>query len=217
VKIIGLSDLHGDIHFLAGIENEIKSADLVLIAGDITNFGYAPDAEKIITAILVLNKNLVSITGNCDNRSVGEYIENKGISAERKVVDFHPLDLKILGFGGSVTTPVKTPNTFSESVFHDFFTSTDSSPDILLTHQPPYKTSADIVMGIKHVGSPAIRAFIDGKKPRLCLCGHIHESRGADYFGETLVVNPGPFKNGYYTIIYSEGNSGKFTAELLKI
>jgi len=217
LKIIGLSDIHGDIRYISGIENEIKSADLVLIAGDITHFGYSPEAENIISAIMEINKNIFSITGKCDNKSVAEYIENIGISAEGKEVYYRPLDLKILGFGGSVSTPVNTPNTFPESVFLDFFSSIESSPDILLTHQPPYNTSSDRVMGMKHVGSPAIKAFLDDKKPRLCLCGHIHESISADYCGETLIVNPGPFKNGYYSIIYSKGSTGSFTAELFRL
>ncbi|MBS7654873.1 metallophosphoesterase, partial [Candidatus Bathyarchaeota archaeon] len=38
-------------------------------------------------------------------------------------------------------------------------------------------------------------------KPALTLCGHIHEAKGADKIGETLIVNPGPSKQGNYAII----------------
>ncbi len=114
-----------------------------------------------------------------------------------------------------MTTPVRTPNTFPETDFSDFFSAVDKKPDILLTHQPPYDTVSDIVMGSRHVGSRAIRSFIDRKGLGLCLCGHIHESAGAGYCGKTLVVNPGPFKSGFYSIITVD-ESGRYSADLLK-
>jgi len=51
---------------------------------------------------------------------------------------------------------------------------------IFLFHSPPFETSLDVAetgSGIyEHVGSKAIRNFIDEKQPYLTMHGHIHES-----------------------------------------
>jgi uncharacterized protein len=216
MKIIGISDIHGDIAAIKKIRDEIISADLILIAGDITHFGTSADAEKIISEILQLNKNIMAVPGNCDDKSVAVYLDSTGISADRKAITMHSFNLTVLGMGGSVTTPVRTPNTCPEEEYRMFLEKSEIIPDILLIHQPPYNTAADMVMGIKHVGSPAVRSFIDRIKPSLCLCGHIHESSGSALYGRTLVVNPGPFKNGFYSVI-TAGDSGSFEARLLRI
>jgi hypothetical protein len=65
-------------------------------------------------------------------------------------------------------------------------------------HSPPRDTACDVISTKQHVGSRAIRAFIEARQPRLVLSGHIHESprvSGAwrDTLGRTPVVNPGQF------------------------
>ena len=50
----------------------------------------------------------------------------------------------------------------------------------------------------QHVGSRAIRAFIERQEPPLVLGGHIHESPRVstsyrDTIGRTIVANPGQF------------------------
>jgi uncharacterized protein len=62
----------------------------------------------------------------------------------------------------------------------------DLSKSVFLFHSPPYKTMLDRagldgvmidhVPADVHVGSIAIREFIDGRQPMLTLHGHIHES-----------------------------------------
>jgi len=69
---------------------------------------------------------------------------------------------------------------------------------VYLLHSPPRDTSCDVISTRQHVGSRAIRAFVEARQPRLVLSGHIHESprvSGAwrDTVGRTPVVNPGQF------------------------
>ncbi|MCX7797258.1 MAG: metallophosphoesterase [Melioribacter sp.] len=58
----------------------------------------------------------------------------------------------------------------------------DLTKSIFLFHGPPYRTNLDIVSydyknkTFVHVGSKAIRKFIEQKQPYLTLHGHIHES-----------------------------------------
>ena len=74
----------------------------------------------------------------------------------------------------------------------------DPAATIFVLHSPPRDTACDVISTRQHVGSRAIRAFVEARQPRLVLCGHIHESprvSGAwrDTVGRTPVVNPGQF------------------------
>jgi uncharacterized protein len=74
-----------------------------------------------------------------------------------------------------------------------------AGPDTLYAlHSPPRDTRCDLIGVRAHVGSRAIRAFVERHQPPLVLSGHIHESpriSGAwhDTIGRTVVVNPGQF------------------------
>jgi Icc-related predicted phosphoesterase len=59
---------------------------------------------------------------------------------------------------------------------------------VLVTHVPPYKLQDKIFIG-SHGGSKELRNIIDVCKPRLVLCGHIHEDPGVLKSGNTTVVN----------------------------
>lgn len=69
---------------------------------------------------------------------------------------------------------------------------------VFVLHSPPRDTTGDVIGSRQHVGSRAIRAFLERHQPPLALSGHIHESprvTGAfrDAIGRTLTVNPGQF------------------------
>ena len=53
----------------------------------------------------------------------------------------------------------------------------------------------------KHVGSTAVRTFIEKNKPDVVVCGHIHEARGTDILGSTLMINCGSAAQGNYAMI----------------
>ena len=67
---------------------------------------------------------------------------------------------------------------------------------IAVVQCPPYQTRCDVLYNRQHVGSVALRRWIERVQPLLTLHGHIHESprvSGAfcDRLGVTTVVNPG--------------------------
>ncbi len=61
-----------------------------------------------------------------------------------------------------------------------------------------------------------MRKLIEDIKPLVVLCGHVHESRGIDKLGSTVIVNPGPLASGYYAIV-SVSDDGTVNAELNKL
>ena len=75
---------------------------------------------------------------------------------------------------------------------------TDPGQTTFVLHSPPRETRCDMIGAGRHVGSRAIRSFIERHQPPLVLGGHIHESPRIsssyhDAIGRTIVVNPGQF------------------------
>ncbi len=91
-------------------------------------------------------------------------------------------------------------NSAIEDVPHDL-------PLILMAHQPPVNTKIDQVSPGRHVGSKAVREFIEKRHPLICFSGHIHEAVGIDSIGGTKLVNPGPLRNGGYAFAEVDKNT----------
>ena len=63
---------------------------------------------------------------------------------------------------------------------------------VLAVHSPP-RGHVDVGGAGKHLGSEAVLRAIESKRPRLALCGHVHESWGQESeIGPTRVINLGP-------------------------
>ena len=85
-----------------------------------------------------------------------------------------------------------------ERLFKKFRRENKNRKVIFLTHNVVYKTKLDkaskkaheAVRG-KHLGSKMFRRIIKKYQPVLHIGGHIHESRGKDKLGKTILVNPG--------------------------
>lgn len=78
---------------------------------------------------------------------------------------------------------------------------TDPSQTIYVVHTPPARTQLDVMRGGVHIGSEALRRFIEDVQPMLTLHGHVHESPGLtgafwDRLGETVCVNAGASLSG---------------------
>jgi Icc-related predicted phosphoesterase len=115
--------------------------------------------------------------------------------------------LIVIGLGGSNPTPFCTPNELSEEAMARlldeawrragaFAASGAGLPTLLLTHAPPHGTRLDRLKNGCHVGSKAVRTFIEKYQPSLCVCGHIHEAKGEDRLGATALFNCGAFAQG---------------------
>jgi hypothetical protein len=69
---------------------------------------------------------------------------------------------------------------------------------ILISHSPPYGV-VDKAYNGKHVGSKIVLEAIRKYKPKLVLCGHIHEAKGKARIGKTEIYNLG--SRGSYKIL----------------
>jgi Icc-related predicted phosphoesterase len=208
----------GDIHMNPGaVETipDIDSADYIIVTGDLTNFGSNLDAEAMLNKLLAINSNILAVAGNLDQPDVAKYLEDIEISLHGKglIVD----GLGIVGLGGSNVTPFKTPYEFSEDDLSKLLAEGKShigetENHILVSHTPPFESNTDKLLNGAHVGSTAVRTYIEEQQPLLCLTGHIHESAGQDYIGRTHIINPGMLKDGGYIEVIFKGN--KISASL---
>jgi Icc-related predicted phosphoesterase len=216
--IVGLTDIHGHIRALSQLLPKLPDADVILLAGDLTNFGDKQDAVEVLDIIRQYTERVIAIPGNCDRPSVGKYLKEEGISLDGKCLNID--NVSFVGVGGSLPCPGRTPNELAEEEFKRLLNLCryDIKADthvVLLTHQPPYGTQADLIGTGRHVGSTSIRRFIDEIKPAVCICGHIHEARSEDKAGDTIVLNPGPADRGYYACV--EIDTGLRAAEIRSV
>ena len=215
MKIISFGDIHEDLNNLTLLKNEMESADLVIVTGDLTNFNGRKEAERVIDEIMKYNENVLAQLGNLDQPEVNDYLTEKGINLHRN--GFIRDDIGIFGVGGSNLTPFNTPTEFSEDEIETFLLEgidkvKDAKFKIMVPHMPPKDTKIDIITAGAHAGSQSVSNFIFKHKPDIALSGHIHEARGSDTIENTLAFNAGMFREGGYVIITK--TPGGLSAEL---
>jgi Icc-related predicted phosphoesterase len=200
--VVALSDIHDNFKRLGAIAHDLHVANVVLLVGDLTNFGRRTEASRVVRAVREYTKGRVlAVPGNCDHPEVDAYLTAERMNLHRKCVMVG--GVAFLGVGGSLPCPNKTLTEFSETELAEFLKEASSDldasvPVILVSHQPPYRTINDFARSGQHVGSMSVRSFMTQVQPMLCFTGHIHEGRGIDTIGKTRVINPGPFREGGY-------------------
>jgi putative phosphoesterase len=218
MRVVAVTDIHGRVEKvkkLAGTIGENRP-DLLLIAGDITNFSGAGVARKVLEPLLQLEVPVLAVHGNCDGRDVPELLEELGIGIHNRRVELKGAGF--VGIGGSNITPFNTVWELTEDEISEILTRNYKPGDVIVSHVPPKDTKADRVHSGLHVGSTALREFIESKQPPLVVTGHIHEARSVDNLGGTTIVNPGPLFRGYYAVIeFDEKRKAVKDIELRKL
>ena len=210
MKIIALTDLHGKVPNMDEILKQTGRVNLILLTGDITNFGGEPEAKKVIHPLLKYYIPIRAVRGNCDLAGVDKALDDFGMQIHGS--HFFTDQIAIMGVGGSLPCPGNTPYEMSEASFEQILQSTVCGLDVdvpflLVSHQPPYGTLNDSLTNGMHVGSHEVRAFIEKKQPLVCFTGHIHEGHGIDTIGQTQVINPGPAHQGGYGYVQISGDN----------
>jgi uncharacterized protein len=78
---------------------------------------------------------------------------------------------------------------------------------IVVIHAPPRNTGLDVMEGGIHVGSRAVRHYIERLQPCLALHGHIHEAPEVsdvwiEHLGPTVCVNPGQAPDQLHAVVF---------------
>ena len=188
MKILATADIHGSQYRLNLILKNIEkyTPDLVIICGDITQFGPGELAKNFLNQIPI---ETFAITGNIDTPDVEKAIEDsKAINIKEKKVVKNKLSF--IGVDESNFGDLKS-----------FYEKKSSIQKIIIvSHEPPYGIQDKIFLG-KHGGSKELKEIIDELRPCLVLCGHIHEDPGFTIINRTTVVNCSMGKRGEGALI----------------
>ena len=188
MKLLAVADIHGSQYRLNLILKNIErfSPDLVVICGDITQFGPAETAKNFLDQIPI---DTLALKGNIDTADVDRGIdESKATKIEMKRV--LKKGIAFVGINGMDPNQL---NNIKENKLLD-------EKSVLVTHEPPYGLQDKIFLG-KHGGIKELRELVDKYSPRLVLCGHIHENPGFTKEGNTTIVNCSMGKRGEGALI----------------
>jgi len=190
MKILATADLHGFQYRLnLLLKNiDIYQPELVILCGDLTQFGPGDVAKQFLDQIPV---QTLAIPGNIDSQDVSEAINaSRATNMDMKRIEKN--NIPFVGISGvnhyniEQALTKKTPKIDRQT--------------ILLSHVPPFGFQDKVFLGM-HSGSKELRTVVDTYKPRLVLCGHIHEDPGCTVTKYTIVVNCSMGKRGEGALI----------------
>ena len=199
VNMLVCSDLHASevaLEMIARIASP-DDYDLVVICGDFTTYGSLDYVKRLLDRVKKLL--VLAIPGNCDMPDIVDLLEKKHASLHNRRIEF--AGWQFFGFGGSVPTSSGMPFEVEEDVIESSLRAVGVKHGVMVTHQPAYGAN-DVGRSGKHAGSKSILKIAQEFSPRLALAGHLHESRGMVTLGETVFVNPGSARNGFYASIW---------------
>ncbi len=196
---IAFGDIHSNTSQLKRIRG-LREADGILISGDLTNCGNKEDGETVLAQIRNYNPHILAQIGNMDTKSIEDLLDSSKINTHRKIIPLYD-DVTLVGLGYSNITPFHTPSEVTEEIFTTWLKEIEKklntfSRIIFLSHTPPFQTKTDTIANGMHVGSTAVRDWIEHIQPEICIVGHIHESIATDKIGKTKIYNPGDLASG---------------------
>ncbi|MCS7234913.1 MAG: metallophosphoesterase [Armatimonadota bacterium] len=161
MRIYATADLHGRPDRIQAVREAVHRLhpEVVILAGDLTHSGRGREALELLELADAL---VLAIPGNMDPFDVDEAIvRSRARNPHRGVVDYRGVR-----FGGLGEEPT----------------------DVLVVHEPP-RGVLDRAWNGAHIGSGAVRDYVERHRPRVVVCGHVHESPGIARLGPTTVVN----------------------------
>jgi Icc-related predicted phosphoesterase len=191
MKLLAFSDLHRDLAQAERLVEMSADADVVIGAGDFASVHEG--LEETIGALAAIETPTVLVPGNNET----EDALREAASGWSAATVLHGGGTTIGGaevYGLGAGIPV-TPWDWSFDLDDESATQMLAAcPEgaLLVLHSPP-NGHCDSGGEGDHFGSKALLEAIEAKRPRLAVCGHIHESWGCQSrIGDTPLYNLGP-------------------------
>lgn len=192
MRLLLFSDLHCDIGASRHLVERSQAVDVAIGAGDFATV--RKGLEMTIEVLRAMACPAVVVPGNGESfdelaaacRSWPQAHVLHGSAATVDGVTFYGL-----GGGVPVTPFGDWSYDFTEDEASELLAGCPEGA-VLVSHSPP-KGAVDVSSKGDNLGSTAVRATVEAKRPRLVVCGHVHEGWGkTGWVGETPVVNAGP-------------------------
>jgi Icc-related predicted phosphoesterase len=191
VRILAFSDLHRDLAQGARLVEMSSEADVVIGAGDFASvhegleetIGTLSGIEAPTVLVPGNNETVDSLRSATENWSAATVLHGEGTTIE---------GTEFFGLGAGIpVTPWDWSFDLDDTAASEMLAPCPEGA-VLVLHSPP-KDHCDAAGDGGNFGSPALLKAIEEKRPRLAVCGHIHESWGCEsQIGKTPVHNLGP-------------------------
>ncbi len=190
MKALLISDLHGDQKLLRFLPKIVNDYDIILCAGDLTNFGQPEGYAELIDEIMI-DKTCFWVSGNNDTQQEYQYRLKNMQNIDGKIVEYR--GHKFAGLGGSYQN-YEAQNFGPSLIGKD----SDLSGCVLLSHIPPsLKLKYSPVDIVCHSRLRRANPLINNA-PSAHICGHLHDTAGVACIGSTKVIKLAPAKFGEY-------------------
>lgn len=197
MKIVAISDTHG-------YKPNLPDGDVLIHAGDFLGAG---DYREFLNFLAYLKtvtpkfKHTLIVPGNHDkwveaNPSLAKQ-EFAALGATLLIDEAIVIDGKT--FYGTPWTPIFNMWAFmdTETGLARKFAGIPDGVDVLITHGPPNGYLDECQVPPIHVGSVSLLQEINRAQPKVTICGHVHEGRGAVDIGYGVVYNVSILNENY--------------------
>ncbi len=191
MKLLAFSDLHRDLDQAAKLVEMSPEADVVIGAGDFASVHEG--LEETIAALAAIETPTVLVPGNNETEdalreAAASWSAATVLHGDRTTIE----GIAFYGLGAGIpVTPWDWSFDLDEETAAEKL-ATCPEDAILVLHSPP-QGHCDSNGSGDHFGSNALLRAIEERRPRVAVCGHIHESWGCkSQIGETPLRNLGP-------------------------
>ena len=186
MKILAVSDIHGDLGLVKKIQKLIdkEKVDLILLAGDQSWF---EQEQKGLVGPLTKKPALI-IPGNHETEETIKQWEK----AYPNLINLHKKSFEKKGVGFFCTGTLEWGMINKKSPTYKELKSSHEKikhlkKKVMITHEPPAGSKVEL---LGFPGTYGIKKAIDQFKPDFLICGHIHEAGGLiEKIGKTKVIN----------------------------
>ena len=188
MKILAVSDIHGDTGLVKRMAKQAKkeNVDLVILAGDLTWFEQS--TQNLIGPFVKEGKEVLIVPGNHESEETINQIAKtyKGVKSVHKKA----VTKEGIGFFGTGTVDWGF-YTDSKQVYTELKNAHDKikhyKKKIMITHSNPAGSKLEL---LGFPGSIGIKKAIEKFHPNILICGHIHEGGGiTEKIGNTTIFN----------------------------
>jgi uncharacterized protein len=191
VRILAFSDLHRDLGQAGELVEMSADADVVIGAGDFASIHEG--LEETVGALAAISAPTLLVPGNNETEDALREAAASWSSAtvlHGSGADVDGVEFYGLGAGIPITPWDWSFDLDDEAAAERLAACPEGA--VLVLHSPP-QGHCDTNGSGDHFGSEALLRAIEEKRPRLAVCGHIHESWGCESrVGGTPLHNLGP-------------------------
>lgn len=202
LRVLAVSDIHSNNYYLRILTRTVQGLDAVMVIGDITSYGSLQDCKHVLEQLSSIGP-VYFVPGECDplELTYTSWDENLLFNVHGRVYKLKER-YKVLGFGGALASTKIRGLQVRESDLEYYLEGRVDETTILLSHNPP---SNSCTGGGRGIGAYMLKSIIKRHKPLLVIVGHIHRGRCVDLLGNSKILNPGPLRRGYYSLVNIEG------------